>query len=132
MVMFMLYFLCQSQHNFLAKTDLTLCCSRFTEIRWQSHLYCLPRLAKQIPSYMMVRGWKAYVSYHGQPKTCRICDGRGHIARDCPLHKDNKEQEQPENMDVHDQPSQNEESPEKPSETAPADRVFEKATVEDC
>ena len=39
------------------------------------------------------------------------------------LHKDNEEQEQPEKMDVHDQPPQNEQSP---------DRVFEKATVEDC
>ena len=90
------------------------------------------RITDHIPSYVTVRGWKAYVSYRGQPKTCRICDGRGHIARDCPLHKDNEEQEKTENMDAQDQPPQKEENHEKPGESAPADRVFEKVTVEDC
>ena len=96
--------------------------------------WCLhfTRLAKQIPSYVSVRGWTAYVNYRGQPKTCRICDGRGHIARDCPTRNDNGDQEKPKNMDVHDQPPQSEENPEKPGETAAADRVFENAMIEDC
>ena len=45
---------------------------------WCIHFYELP---KHIPSYVMVRGWRAYVSYRGQHRTCRICDETGHIAR---------------------------------------------------
>ena len=89
-------------------------------------------LKEPIPSYVNVRGWTAYVTYHGQAKTCRICHNRDHIARDCPTRNNSKGQDQPENMDVHDQPPRNEENPEKPGETTPADRVFKNATIEDC
>ena len=89
-------------------------------------------LVTPIPSYVQVRGWKAFVSYPGQQKTCRICSGHGHIARDCPTKNGNEEQEQPENMDVPEQPSQNVPEPENPGETAPNGRVLEKVTIEDC
>ena len=37
-----------------------------------------------IPSYVFVRGWRAFVKYAGQPQTCRICGLTGHFAKDCP------------------------------------------------
>ena len=42
-----------------------------------------------IPSYIFVRGCRAYVNYAGQPQTCRICGLTGHFAKDC--HKSQKE-----------------------------------------
>ena len=41
-------------------------------------------LAKDIPSYVRIRGWNAYVKYEGQPKTCRVCGQLDHLAKDCP------------------------------------------------
>ena len=35
-----------------------------------------------IPSYVFVRGWRAFVKYAGQ--TCRICGLTGHFVKDCP------------------------------------------------
>ena len=87
-------------------------------------------LKESIPSYVNVRGWNAYVTYRGQAKTCRICHNRDHFARDCPTKNNN--QDQPENMDVPEQASQNVPDPENPGETAPNDRVLEKVTIEDC
>ena len=42
------------------------------------------RIARHIPSYMFVRGWRAFVRYNGKPFTCRICNLSGHFAKDCP------------------------------------------------
>ena len=89
-------------------------------------------LREPIPSYVNVRGWNAYVTYRGQAKTCRRCNYTGHLARDCPFRKDNQDQDQPENMDVPDQPPQNASEPEDQSKTAPKDKVMENVTVEDC
>ena len=47
-------------------------------------------LEKNIPSYLYVRGWKAFVKYNGQQQTCRKCKKTGHIARDCPEGPKNK------------------------------------------
>ena len=89
-------------------------------------------LRESIPSYVNVRGWNAYVTCQGQAKTCRICHNTDHLARDCPTRKNNQDQDQPENIDVPDQPPQNASEPEDQSETAPNDRVMENVTVEDC
>ena len=82
------------------------------------------RLADHIPSYVSVRGWTAYVNYRGQPRTCRICNGLGHLARDCPIKKNENDQDQPMNTDSHEpgaqasSPEPEVKTPEKPAEPA--------------
>ena len=44
------------------------------------------KLDRHIPSYVYVRGWRAFVRYNGQPSTCRICGVTGHFAKVCPLN----------------------------------------------
>ena len=41
------------------------------------------KITKNIPSYVPVRGWNAYVYYYGQKKTCRKCGEPDHLAKDC-------------------------------------------------
>ena len=41
------------------------------------------KIHKDIPSYVPVRDWKAYMMYTGQPKTCRSCGNVDHFAKDC-------------------------------------------------
>ena len=50
-------------------------------------------LAKDIPSYVRVRRWIAYVKYDGQPKTCRVCGQLDHLAKDCPSNLRKKPQQ---------------------------------------
>ena len=45
------------------------------------------RIIKNIPSYITVRGWKAYVYYSGQQKMCRNCGETNHLAKDCPRNR---------------------------------------------
>ena len=58
------------------------------------------RLARNIPSYVFVRGWRAFVKYAGQPITSRICGLTGHFAKDCPKSnkKSNTEDNRSENV----------------------------------
>ena len=86
-------------------------------------------MSKAIPSYVSVCGWNAYITYRGQAKTCRICHNTDHLAKDCP---ENRNRDQPENMDVPDQEPQKETEPENTAENTPNDRVLEKVTIEDC
>ena len=37
-----------------------------------------------VPSYVHVRGWRAFVKYRGQVSTCKICGDSGHLAKNCP------------------------------------------------
>ena len=88
---------------------------------------------KPIPSYVIVRGWKVYVNYHGQSRTCRICDGPGHIAKDCLTKNRDDDQDQPVNMDVHEQPLPNEPDPENLGEPESNEGILERVvTLEDC
>ena len=48
---------------------------------------------KDIPSYLNIRGWKAFIRYNNQPQTCRLCDRTGHFARECPMNPRNKPNE---------------------------------------
>ena len=50
-------------------------------------------LKKDIPSYVNIRGWKAYIKYNNQPQTCRVCEETDHIAKDCPVNFRRKPQE---------------------------------------
>ena len=46
---------------------------------------CLVRnVKKPIPSFIKVRGFSLLVRYKGQLKTCKICEGTDHLARECP------------------------------------------------
>ena len=82
------------------------------------------KLDKEIPSYVLVRRWLAYVNYQGQKKTCRLCEQSGHFYADCLKRKnqDTKSEEtskndndnrnpEPENMDTHEMPPPNEPDP---------------------
>ena len=42
------------------------------------------KITTNIPSYVEVRGWNAYVYYAGQLRTCRICGEPDHLGKDCP------------------------------------------------
>ena len=47
------------------------------------------RLHVDIPSYVLIRGWSAYIKYEGQPQTCRNCNQTGHIFANCPQRQNN-------------------------------------------
>ena len=113
-----------------------------------------------IPSYVKINGYVAYVKYNGQPATCRMCGETGHLAADCHRNprrrrkaqeKKKEEEEVPKesgnpdkepkvvDMDVHEQPPPNEPDPENPGEPDNQDDepASEKSldkfvTLEDC
>ena len=78
-------------------------------------------LDKDIPSYLSIKGWKAFIRYSGQPKTCRICERTGHIVKDCPVNQRSTSEEdqqdtQPdaEDMETHSSESNTENHPDAP------------------
>ena len=54
------------------------------------------RIAINIPSYVYVRGWRAFINYRGQQKTCRVCSGTDHLAKECPKARGQQNPKQPE------------------------------------
>lgn len=44
-------------------------------------------LKKHIPSYIEIAGFKSFVSYEGQPITCALCNGTGHLRTACPRQR---------------------------------------------
>ena len=48
---------------------------------------CFTKIARNIPSYVFVKGWQAFVRYRDQIQTCRNCGDIDHFAKDCPRAK---------------------------------------------
>ena len=82
------------------------------------------RLERDIPSYVLIRGWLAYIKYDAQPQTCRQCGQSGHVFASCPQRRQkearpedvskNRSDErttEPESMDTHELPPPNEPNP---------------------
>ena len=93
-------------------------------------------LKKEIPSYVYVRGCRAYVKYNGQPQICRVCDLTGHFAKDCPAsRKPNQPQSdasakgsQPGNKKSSEKPPENKDMP---IEAQPSKPVITQAEIMD-
>ena len=54
------------------------------------------RIAINIPWYVYVRSWRAFVNYRGQQKNCRVCGGADHLAKECPKARGQQNPKQPE------------------------------------
>ena len=86
------------------------------------------RLNVDIPSYILIRGWSAYIKYEGQPQTCRNCNQTGHIFANCPQRQNDapKSEEtpqdnKPENMETNEMPDPKEPNPtEKETRSTPS------------
>ena len=59
---------------------------------WQSHpewengvRHYRMELCHTIPSFIKIGQFSLHVKYDGQPKTCRKCNGPGHMAAECPF-----------------------------------------------
>ena len=55
-------------------------------------------LAQSIPSYIQLGNTKVFVTYSGQPQTCRKCDESGHFAEECPKSQPPKRDEESRNL----------------------------------
>ena len=79
------------------------------------------KLDKPIPSYVVVRGWWAYVKYTGQESTCCKCNQVGHVVANCPQrqreetkfdetprHGNEEHSAEPEDITMHEPPPPNE------------------------
>ena len=54
------------------------------------------RIAINIPSYVYVRGWHAFVNYRGQQKTCRVCGSTEKSVQKLEVNKTRSNPKQPE------------------------------------
>ena len=52
------------------------------------------KLDKHLPSHMVIAGDRVIVSYEGQPVSCYVCGGTGHMRQTCP-HRRMEEQASP-------------------------------------
>ena len=57
----------------------------------------IKELRKEIPSYVHVRGWNAFVRCNCQPQIYRVCSLAGHFGKDCPRNnkKSGDQQQKP-------------------------------------
>ena len=117
------------------------------------------KILKNIPSYVPVRGWNAYVYHYGQQRTFTICSEPDHFAKDCPRNRrpedtpmdqqstaeetNKKAKEKTIDMDILEPPRPNAPSPKDPGQPNACQEIlenlepFENAslaniTVEDC
>ena len=81
------------------------------------------RINVNIPSYIFVRGWRAFVNYIGQLRTCRVYGCTGHLAKACPRLK--KESEPANDQPVSSEP---EDMESEPIRTPEPTRTFEEPT----
>jgi predicted AlkP superfamily pyrophosphatase or phosphodiesterase len=44
-------------------------------------------LTTHVPSHLRIEGYRALISYNGQPVTCYICNATDHMAQDCHKRK---------------------------------------------
>ena len=56
------------------------------------------KLHKHLPSHSIIAGDRAIVSYEGQPVSCYVCGGTGHMRQTCP-HRHSEEQVAPPTSD---------------------------------
>jgi hypothetical protein len=52
------------------------------------------KLDKHLPSHMVIAGNRVIVSYEGQPVSCYVCGGTGHMRQTC-LYRSSEEQASP-------------------------------------
>ena len=55
------------------------------------------RIARHIPSYVYMRGWRAFIKYNGQSPSCRVSGLTGHPKSDGKSADATAEEDQPEN-----------------------------------
>ena len=81
------------------------------KIETRDRVGCFTKIARNIRSYVFVKGWQAFVRYRGQIQTCRICGDIDHHAKDCPRAKRQNKPSQPSNPDT---PMETQEIPKPP------------------
>ena len=74
-------------------------------------MICFTKIARNITSYVFVKGWQAFVRYRGQIQTCIICGDIDHLAKDCPRAKRQNKPSQPSSPDT---PMETQETPKPP------------------
>ena len=86
----------------------------------------LERITRHIPSYVNIRGWRAFIKYNGHPPTCSVCGLTGHCVDDCPATK----KEQPKSEDKPAEATAKGDQPENTPKDKPAGKSPEVTSME--